>query len=79
MSVSYGFCEKGKDSSIEQLHEASSSYKNNRAAQNVTEAERSLRNEDVHAHTPTIGSNQTEHKDYHKEYWIESTHMSTDL
>ena len=33
----------------------------------------------VHAHTPTIGSSQTEHKDYHKENRIESTHVSTDF
>ena len=64
------------DSFIELLHEASHSHKNNGAAHNATEAERSPRNEDmyVHAHTPTIGSSQTEHKDYHKEYRIESTH-----
>ena len=69
----------GIDSFIEFLHIASHSHKNNRAAHNATEAERSPRNEDVHAHTPTIGSNQTEHKDYNKEYRIEGTHVSTDL
>jgi len=67
----------GIDSSIELLHEAGHSHKNNRAAQNATEAERSKTC--THAHTPTVGSNQTEHKDYHKEYRIESTHVSTDF
>ena len=69
----------GIDSFIELLHEASHSHKNNRAAHNATEAERSPMNEDVHTHTPTVGSNQTEYKDYHKEYRIESIHVSTDF
>ena len=64
----------GIDSFIELLHEANHSHKNYRAAHNVKEADHSPRCEDVHAHTPTIRSNQTEHKDYHKEYRIESTH-----
>ena len=71
----------GIDSFIELLYVAGHSHKSNRAAHNATEAEHSPRNEDMytHTHTPTIRSNQTEHKDYHKEYRIESKHVSTDL
>jgi hypothetical protein len=39
------------DSNIELLHEASHSHKDNRAAHNATDAERSPRNEDMYTRT----------------------------
>ena len=43
--------QKGIDSFIELLHEASHYHKNNRAAHNTTEAEHNPRNEDMHTST----------------------------
>jgi len=58
----------GIDPFIELPHEACHCHKNNRAAGNAKEAERSPRHETcTRAHTPTLGGNQTERKDYRKE------------